>query len=378
MTTQPRPLLQRIIVGIVAIIALAYFMNWGISQVNCDREDALLVPSSNWKITSSTTPAQILWQRAEWSPRPNVHLGFPNTGIVANQDGVLYGEFSGTSSCDTNATENLYDAATGQERWRYRPFEYPSGIFTVTDGYIFLGVSGMTKLDFQGHILWTQGENIGFRSIHPIYEIDSKLYLPDYYGKVYIVSNKTGELIQTETDMGSPVYLSEQFGLFATAENSLQLLDIKNHWLLYALTFPDGTFQNTPLNPLWPFVVRYKDILFLYFNSTSVEAHDFFTGQLLWEFDKPMAGTPALLNDVMVIYALPNELEILDPQTGRVLGNVELSRVDTSSANALAVNSDPRFSVWITAYQDTVYIRQIDSLELIAVKMDLSGLSLNQ
>jgi hypothetical protein len=86
----------------------------------------------------------------------------------------------------------------------------------------------------------------------------------------------------------------------------------------------------------------------------------------LWEFNKPLYGIPVLTNGLLVAYTLDNNLEIYNPVNGDLLGDVTLVSNDDSKSE------DSRFSTWITAYQNTIFIRQRDSFELIAVKLDLS------
>jgi hypothetical protein len=60
------------------------------TQDLCDLNADLLTEGDTWQINESSVPSEIRWQKAEPFPRPIVHLGSPNTGIVATSSLVLY------------------------------------------------------------------------------------------------------------------------------------------------------------------------------------------------------------------------------------------------------------------------------------------------
>jgi len=98
-----------------------------------------------------------------------------------------------------------------------------------------------------------------------------------------------------------------------------------------------------------------------------MEAHDFLTGQLLWSIEEPIHGVPAFVGDFLAIFRLNDTIEMREPSSGNVVGQIQISRRVEGS---IAANSD-RFSIWIAGNSDTVFVRHLDSLELIAIELNL-------
>jgi outer membrane protein assembly factor BamB len=360
------------------IIALIILMCiWSSTKValpdaeECNLNSGFFTDTDMWNISHNTIPVEILWQKSEVRTRPNFHLGSPNTGLVASKDIVVYWQPTGVSSCDQTPFVAGFDTQTGVERWRYRPLDgIVTKVFLVKDGFILLNTSSITKLDSAGKIVWQNSfqETIPYRAFTTMYEVGSFIFLPALYGKIYEFSVDTGDLIQTIDDYNVMGFWGD-YALFKVADNELQLrtLDSESE-ILYTIQLPNSIFQNTPLNPIFPFVKRDGDILFLFFEGSRVEAYNFFTGKLLWQNEVPMYGTPAFVGNFLAIYRLDQTLEIHDPATGNIVASTELKQ-DQANSLANTYTSSP-FSIWITGNSDTVFIRQIDELELLALKLD--------
>jgi len=158
----------------------------------------LLVDVDTWQITEASLTADIKWQKAETTSRPIVHLGSPNTGIVATDDTVLYWQIDGPLACDNSPIVAAFETSTGQEQWRYRPADgITTEMFAVQDGFILLNVSSITKVDEAGLELWKQDarQTVPFREFRTMFEVGNSLYFPTQFGTMYEISNSTGELL---------------------------------------------------------------------------------------------------------------------------------------------------------------------------------------
>ncbi|HEX2906501.1 MAG TPA: hypothetical protein VHO69_06545 [Phototrophicaceae bacterium] len=366
----------------LAVILSAHFAspmsplsNLGMMLQNCDLDAELLTTSDleSWHIVDSTIPAKILWQKAERVQRPVTHIGSPNTGFVASKGMILYWQEGGGDSCDIHPIVVALDKNTGVEKWRYRPQDLVTEIFAVSDGFVLLNVLGVVKLNWQGQVVWKQGsiEDIPFRAFNTMHEQAGILYFSAWFGgATYKLASDTGNLIGSEA-IGDVMSLFDNFALLKVGETRLQLVDSsKNNKIHYTIDLSKDLFKNGYLNSLYPVAIKHRDTLFLFYESKRVEVYDFNTGQALWQLEKPIYGIPAFSSDdLLILYSRESGLELYRARTGELLGNVKLVR-DSSSQNT----SDQMtlFSVWIAADENTVYIRQRDYLELLAIEIDLS------
>ncbi len=340
------------------------------SQDSCDMTADLMVDVDTWQITEASLTADIKWQKVEPTSRPIVHLGSPNTGILATDDSVLYWQIDGTLECDNSPIVAAFETSTGQEQWRYRPNDgITTEIFTVHDGFILLNVSSITKLDEAGLELWKQDarQTVPFREFKTMFEVGNSLYFPTQFGEIYEISNSTGELLHVIKSDNVIAFWGD-YALVEIDNNQLELQQWNGTITpVYTLSFPNEIFNNVELNPIFPFARRYGDILFLFFDSTRVEAHDFLTGDLLWSIEEPIHSVPAFVGDFLAVFRLNDSIEIRELPTGDVIGQIQISH---NVEGSTSTDSD-RYSIWIAGNSDNLFVRHLDTLELIAIELSL-------
>jgi outer membrane protein assembly factor BamB len=366
----------KIILSIILIYVCSSIRLASVRADDCNLNADFFNVIDTWDVNNNTIPVQLLWQKSEPRTRPPVHLGSSNTGFIASEDTVLYWQPTGVLPCDEVPIVVGFDAQTGIEKWRYRALDgIITKAFLVEDGFILLNTSSLTKLDQSGVVVWHQDKRdlLPFRAFTTMYEINDSIFFPELFGAIYEISSITGDFIRI-LDYSNVMGFWGNYALFKVSENELQLRALDSgSSILYTLQLSSSIFQNTPLNPIFPFVKRYEDILFLFYEGSRVEAYDFFTGRLLWESDMPLYGSPAFVGDSLIMYRLDQTLEIHEPDTGHTVAAFELRRdSENGSTNTDTLSA---FSIWITGNNDTVFIRQIDELELVALKLDLSSIN---
>lgn len=340
-----------------------------------------MATSAHWKIDESTLHAEILWQRMEITSSSEASVLSPLYGIVASNSDVLYGQTHSSAICGTNFI-TAYDSASGEESWRFDTDGILPKLFLSSDGYILVNAFSITKIDFQGKLVWRYAAHqtqLPLRSFSSMYESDNDLYFPAE-SNLYKVSPQTGEILNT-IPIANVLGVFDHFVLVGNEENQIQLqsLDDLQH-SLYSLSFLDSKFADLPLNPSFPYVARAGNTLLLYFDSINpdamnIEAYEFNTGKLLWKLETPFYGLPVILIDknAFVLYTPDSGLEIRAISSGSLLGQILLER-DILNENFNAYISDRvlRHSIALTGYKDTLFIRWSTTQELIAIHIDLS------
>jgi hypothetical protein len=366
-------------ISLVSLVALILFSSCNLPTDQCNEKADLLVPSSTWQITNSTISAEILWQKAEPISRPIVHLGLPTNGFVSSPHNVLYRQWSGSVPCDQTPIVSALDLTTGQEAWRFRTDLVPN-LFPAREGYVLVTADTIIMLDFQGSIIWqqlAQNTEIPMRAFTQMYQRDDGLYFPTESG-LYHISTQTGELLDT-IGLGNVIGMFDEFALIGVEGSRIEVIRLdESQRPIYTLDFPASRFESAPLNPVFPVAALHNDILLLYFESLAVEAYQFDTGEALWQLEKPIHSIPALVGEFLALYTPDTGLEIRDPQTGVLVGEIDLTRItDTtlSSDPQTTSNSNSLFSIWLTGRDDYLFIRQVDTLELVALRIDVFDLA---
>jgi serine/threonine protein kinase len=194
---------------------------------------------------------------------------------------------------------------------------------------------------------------------------ESNAYLSDF-GIAY--STSASHLTTGGFFIGTPDYASREQASSGILDARSDIYLARGNRVLYELTFPSDTFQRTPLNPQFLFAVKEGEFLLLSFDTVRFEVHDFSTGQLLWRFDGPLYGTPAIIGDRLIVYTLDNCLEIHNLATGTLIGNIQLQRRE-GELPTIPI-PEARFLIRIASWEDTIYVRYLDTLELLTVKID--------
>jgi hypothetical protein len=364
-------------VSLVSTVLLNIFL-FGITEARVHNQSVLqqascqdvefLGETEHWQIANSTIPAEILWQRSDNFERYEARSGSPSTGFVATDNVVLYLR-EDSLPCSNSPVLIGLSSITGEVLWTYEPLGGSLiKLFVVSDGYVLINVSSITKLTLDGQLIWTQTDNfeVPFRYLYIMFQLENNLYFPDQSGETYVISNSTGNLEQVIA-IGNIIGIWENRTLLESYRNQLEMWSsINNPTFLYSLEIPQDLFTNVELNPIYPFPSRHKDTLLLSFDSTQVRAYGIGDGRPLWESDQ-LYGTPTLVDDLLAIYRFDNIIELRIPKTGEVVAQIELRHQPDPLIPA-------RFSTWIAGNSDMIFIRNIDTEELIAIRVNLSNL----
>lgn len=333
-----------------------------LSSAECnDQNSEFFVDTDTWQIADTTVRARILWQKAESFSHVTPHLGPASTGIVASDQGVLYWQ---TRSCESAPIVVAVNSLNGQEEWRRQFRSITNQLYEVEDGYILENIESIIKFDHQGQLLWKQNsrQTIPYRSIREMFALDDALhFLTDDEG-IYTLSNETGDLVQTENDEYMTHSIWGDYHLVVAPHSTLDLVLANDaEAVQHTFRFPRSVLENRQLNLTYPSTARYLDVLYFFFETKLAQAYDITTGQLLWSIDEGFYGIPAIIGDYFVVYTLDHVLEIRDPITGNMMARIGVNRVDEPET------ASP-YSIWIAGYDTKVFIRHLDTHELVAIE----------
>lgn len=356
-------------------IALYYINKYNVLGL-CDVNSPLMAPSSNWKISSSTFDAEILWQSTEAGSLSPLDILYPYS-LAFSDVNVLYGQDKGKEFCDVNPVVVAYDRLTGHEQWRFRPDRYNPKLFAASTGYVLVNPFSILMLDFQGNLLWQyrdEDTQLDVRSIDEMYESDGYLYF-DSYEEWYKVSLRTGEVVETLNENILGIF--DGYAVIGIGQNYAKLVSLNNlQQPIYTLEFPVSWFR-FGINSFFPLVeIKGNYLLFNFVtydnpHNWKIEAYRFDTGEKLWHVEMPFFyGLPVIFEDssVAVIYTAGDKLEVRAIDTGELMGEIVLTR---ENANAIS-NPTPLTAIIVDGDDDTLFIRRSDTLELITLHINFA------
>lgn len=339
--------------------------NGGLPNPFCNRDTPIFDEINRWRIEDSTIPAEIAWQRVL---NPSHPLGSfkPDTGFrgfIVNAQGFLYWQGRGGADCDHSGTMVNLDLSTGAERWRYTP---PNGrilkVFPTDDGYIQYDVSSLIRLDASGGVVWTQDDyrKVPFRSFGDITQIGDILYIRHLDQKVLQFDYGTGGLLEVD-EWPFDLHAIWNDYVLVGRDDTLSLNDWQQN-TIYTIHFPARIVNSTSLNP---YVRRIDDLLIFSFKSQYLQVNSISERKLIWSLSEGFSGIPAIFSGYLVLYNLNNSIEFRDLETGEIRAQIHVERYADD-----AVGLDPN-SVWITGYDNKIFLSRNDTNELIAIEYDV-------
>jgi outer membrane protein assembly factor BamB len=219
-----------------------------------------------------------------------------------------------------------YNAISGAERWIY-PRDISNNMGAIvgnmvlaentlficsSDGYVYAldKEYGDQKWQYPtGSRIWTA----------PAY-VDGKIYVANYSGKLVALSSDKGNEIWTinlpASSSSSPAIYKEKI-IIGTFDHNL-----------YALNQADGSiaWEFKGNNWFWAQVITKGNIIYACSVDDNIYAINGDTGQLVWQYDTgaPIASTPVLVNDNLIVVTETGKLFVLNSADGGYKQSVEL------------------------------------------------------